>query len=46
MGKGGIFGAISALCFVAILFMPTDSSAWKWLVLAGIFFGAIWWAKK
>jgi len=46
MGKSGIFGVISAISFISILFMPTDSTAWQWLLLSGILFGAIWWAKK
>ncbi len=46
MEKTAIFGMISLLSFIAILFTPTDSNAWQWLLLLGIFFGAIWWAKK
>ncbi len=46
MEKKMLFGGLSVLSFVSILFMPADSEFWKWLVFLGIIFGILWYFTK
>jgi len=42
MEKKHIFGILSILSFVAILFMPPDSKAWIYFLVLGVIFGIGW----
>ena len=46
MDKEQIFLTTAILCFLGILFMPTDSSAWFILFLAGFGMGILWFRAR
>jgi len=41
-----LFGILSAISFISILFMPVGSDYWIYLLILGIIFGIIWYKGK
>lgn len=41
MDKKPLFGALSAISFISILFMPSNSSAWIYFSILGVVFGLV-----
>jgi hypothetical protein len=46
MEKKMLFGGLSLISFLSILFMPADSSAWIYLLILGIIFAIGWYKLK
>jgi len=45
MGKIEFLKGISALFFLSILFLPSNSKAWIYFLALGILFGILWFRK-
>jgi len=46
MDKKHVFAALSLVSFASILFMPSGSIAWIYMLLLGVVFGIIWFFMK
>jgi hypothetical protein len=46
MEKKAIFGGLSLISFVLILFTPIDSKLWVYLLILGVVFGIGWFKFK
>jgi hypothetical protein len=46
MDKKLLFGILSIILFASILFLPSGSSAWIYLAIAGIALGIAWLRSK
>lgn len=46
MEKHEIYAAIAGVCFIAILFSPSDSRVWGYFLILGLLFLLAWFMKR
>ena len=46
MNKKLLFGILSIIFFISILFTPADSDYWIYLLILGVIFGIAWYKFK
>lgn len=46
MNKAEIAGLLSLIFLGSILFTPSNSDIWKYFLVVGAVFGAVWFMKK